>query len=397
MNTPTSLQQEKYAQWKALCDFLCKWFHLPDLESLQVMLACYVSHFYLKDRPVWLFLLGDSGGGKSTIAMRCLEHLGTHSVVDISPQAWISAHGDGNGILEHFKRVSGGNGIITMSDFSTILGKSYEDREMIMAQFRRIQDGEYAKWAGNKRVNLTWKGKITLIAACTPALEKNWGAYKKLGERFMTLRWHSGDSDSIMTTALTHIGKETAINSKMRKLVREFVDYESLETVWIDRTASLMESLIPLALFVAEMRVHVEKESHGKERIPIGDSGREIPTRIILSMANLARANATMFRREVVGKEDIHLAARLGLDTIPRWRLKYLQELMNLSKDEWVGKYQICRDIGQNRTSGVRELQDMQYLGLLKFKKQGTGIVKLTDKARKLLKPIWREIEEYQV
>lgn len=368
-----------------------------------MLLACYVSHFYLKDKPVWIMVIGNSSTGKSAIAFRSLEHLGTMAISDLSPSSLLSGFGEQMGILENLKRHSGGNGILTMSDFSPVLDSRPEDLAHITAQLRKVFDGEYSKWTGNKKEMLAWRGKVTMIAGATNEIERRWAVNRSLGERFLTLRWKCGDEAGIVDAALNHLGKEPLIDRQMKKLVQEFVDFDTVKGIKGGNNLKVMEALIPVSKFVAHLRVHVRKESHGKKRTIVGDSGTESPTRIIKSLAVLAKGNATLFRKNKVDEEDVRLAGRLALDSLPAGRISIIKELMNsdIETREWASLNGIVSCLNYPvripPTSAFRIIQDLEYLGFIECQTRGATrkkMIRLSGKAIEEMEPIWGAIED---
>jgi len=44
-------------------------------------------------------------------------------------------------------------------------------------------------------VTKIWRGRVTMIAAVTPVLDRYYAVFSVLGERFMQLRWHRPNSE----------------------------------------------------------------------------------------------------------------------------------------------------------------------------------------------------------
>lgn len=364
----------KQQHFEDLQYFLQDIFHEPDMEAIKILLSIYVSHFYIQEKPIWSFLLGPSGSGKSEIGIRSLEHLhGVTTVTELTPATFLSAYGENNGLLHRLSKENGGNGIIVFSDLTTLLNKQPNIRSEVIGILRRLYDGSYEKDVGNRKSQMKWQGKLTCIAACTPALEKYWSIHRSLGERFLTLHWRRGDSRAAMLKAINQIGLEHDNQVEFKKLVRRFVQQESPHG--IDRVITEAEKLFPIAKMVAWMRIEVDREQFSTKRSITGLSEMESPTRIVKSLTNLIRASASLFRRKQACKEDYALALRLGIDSINRNRLRVVREVM-----KYPDMAASADDVRQSlvhiiaRSSCRIVIEDLIYTQVLKQEKVGSDI-----------------------
>src|SRR5678816_1324805 len=183
-----SYERERFA---ALEGHLNRWYFQPDLQSLLITLSVGISHFVPGADPVWLFVMGPSGGGKSTINIRAASCLPkTHSVSDLTENSILSGYhvnvkkkAASIGLLVDI----GASGIVLMKDFTTILSKRDDERKKIIAALREIHDGQYNRVLGNVG-KIGWAGKATIIAATTQSLEGCWAVLRDMGARFIQVR-----------------------------------------------------------------------------------------------------------------------------------------------------------------------------------------------------------------
>lgn len=369
--------ETKSRQWKNLSNFLDKWFHKPDLEALLVLMSAYAAHFYLKEKPIWMFLLGASGTGKTEIGIKALQYLPqSYLVTDITTNAFLSGFQEDNGLLPMLTRKHGGNGVLLFSDLSPFLEKRQEARAEIVGQLRRIADGSFEKVVGNRKKGLSWNGKITTIAACTNELENYWSVYRSLGERFLTLRWRSSEKRDIALSTIKHLGYEEFIANKFRSLVREFVNLEDFSRVPTDTLIQNIRKMEPLATLIARMRVQVHREVTGNRRVITHAGDEEAPTRIIKALANLARGSATLFGRADCIDEDYKLAVRLGIDSLPLRRYPMVKAVMDL----WVITQLPIRSVDlqclvkMTKPNYIRVLEDLVHLELLYVQKDSSEL-----------------------
>lgn len=158
----------KQAQLLQLKEFLERYYFEPDIRALTVALSIYCAHTSLQDDPVWSFFVGPSGGQKTSVIIRGLSFLpNTHVVDSLGLGSFLSGYGSRNGILQRMT-----NGMILFPDFSTFLGLKPEVRTELQAQLRSMYEGRLVKVVGSKDKEIVWKGKVSIIAACTEAIER---------------------------------------------------------------------------------------------------------------------------------------------------------------------------------------------------------------------------------
>lgn len=316
--------EQALERFSALKDHLERWYYQPDLQSLLITLSVGVSHFVPNADPVWLFVMGPSGGGKSTINIRAASCLPkTHSVSDLTENSILSGyHVDAKkkaasiGLLVDI----GQSGIVLMKDFTTILSKRDDERKKIVAALREIHDGQYARVLGNVG-KIGWAGKATIIAATTQSLEKSWAVLRDMGERFIQVRTIRADGVGVADAAIKQIGHETAIANKTVKLAKAFVDFDTLAFnsngfYWNER----FDEIKYLAEYVAHCRAPTHHLNNREEAVKEGET--ESPSRLMKAFGQIAHAHALLFRR-AIGDEEIAAVRRVALDSIqtPRARL----------------------------------------------------------------------------
>lgn len=310
---PTTTDHE--SKWQALQEYVSEWFAEPDLEALRIALAIGRSHFYPQLDPVWLLIMGPSGCGKTTLFIRCLQGFeGAHLMGDITPKAFLSGKRGGSSFLTK----CGERALLLFKDFTTFLSMRQEDRNLVAGQLREIHDGEWSKLTGEIGEQ-RWKGKMTIIAASTPAIERYWGSLRELGERFVTVRVRVPPLDLIFQKMRQdRDGRE--ITRNLQEMTRAIAQVRTTGTpppipdcYWPQMDA--------LAKMIAQCRQTVHRAAHGKREI-FDITAMEAPTRITSALMTVARLSADM-RGTAVLREDMALAVRLAIDSIPstEWRI----------------------------------------------------------------------------
>jgi hypothetical protein len=309
-------------RWKALEEYINTWFYGTDFEALRCAIAAVRAHASTCN-PVWLFIIGPSGSGKTAVVINSCSALpSTHVESNLSTRAFLSGaiNGKQHSLLEQI-----GNGVLLFKDFTTLMSKREEDLKEIMSQLREIYDGEYSSKTGQR--SPSWTGKITVIAAVTPIIEKAWSVHAAMGERFLFLKWPLSDPLKIAQAARQQIGMEKEIARNMRILTKNFYQH-TYPTPKLEPEMGL--EVDRLASCVAILRSPVKREPKKQEIIEAYRT--EEPTRIAKSIDSIICNHAALFEREV-STYDFSLAKRIAYDNIPKNRLAIVKNIPDVGID----------------------------------------------------------------
>jgi hypothetical protein len=333
-------------------------FHQPDTQAIRVVMATIKSHYLDLGDPAWIFVVAPPGSGKTTTTIMGAAGLPQVQILGSwSPSTFLSGmHGAQQpGLLEKLGPtiesnkcfVTKGDGILISKDFTTVLAMQRDRRAEIMSQLREIHDGEYRKDFGTG-VTKIWTGRITIIAAVTPALDRAYSMSSTLGERFLQVRWHRP----------ARIAGERAIDQQTgeKRISREITD--AVKAVFGEATSKVPEiphsarqQIAAIADLVAVGRTHVYRSTFGKrdiEDVPEPEAN----TRVSKGLAAIARGDAALLGKEAVDDEVLRDVYRVALDCVVPVRREVL-----------LAKLQ-SREIPAGTTSS-RALEDLQELGLL--------------------------------
>lgn len=210
------------------------------------------------------------------------------------------------------------SGILAFKDFTTFMSKRPEEQAEIASQLREIYDGSFVKNTG-KGIEISWKGKITVVAAATPALERAWSTRRDLGERFLQVRISRKDGIQQSEFAQRQRGKEEFISSTTKRLAREFFQMSPSITNPPPRLSNAqMTRVASMAELVSHCRGSVPRH-------PITNAICDLPQiensgRMAKALASLVSNHAALFRRTVIEEEDMNIGKRVALNTIPATR-----------------------------------------------------------------------------
>jgi uncharacterized membrane protein len=302
--------------WDSYTKHLHTYFYNPDTEAVRIALTVAASHFHKNCDPIWLFVLGPSSGDKTSIVINSLQSLPeVHPKGELTSKTFLSGYtGTAHPSLLH----QIGSGIITFKDFTTFMSKRPEDQAEIASQLREIADGSFNKDTG-KGLPLKWQGKITVIAAATPALERAWATRRDLGERFLQVRINRKDGMQQAEFAQRQRGKEEFISGTMQQLAKAF--FQATPSI-TNPPPNLSNEQMSRVAAMSEIVTHCRGSV---PRHPITNAICDLPQiensgRLPKALASLISNHAALFRRTNVEEEDMEVGRRVALNTIPAMR-----------------------------------------------------------------------------
>ena len=245
-----------------------------------------------------------------------------------------------------------GDMIILIKDFTTVLSMRREKKGAFLSQFREMYDGEFKRAFGTGETKV-WRGRITVIAAVTPVLDRHYSIFSTLGERFLQVRSSRPDSPVAGEWAIRQQGNEMLIRRDLRGAVNTL--FEGANSSPPELPPEAIRRLAMCGELVAIARTHVYRESFGGRNIQYVPEP-EANTRIAKGLAGIARGIASLLGKESVGEAEMQDVARVGLDSIPDLRRRILIQGYLCDRPERVSAPQ---------TTLNRALEDLAELGLL--------------------------------
>lgn len=343
---------------QAFLDQLKTYVHLTDDGHIMFALAVAVSS-ELDGDPLWGMIVGPPSGGK-TEAIKCLDTIADEHVDDITGPALLSWMPGKNprpaGILTRIPS----RAFVTISDFSTVLATSDRGgRDTLFALLRRAYDGHVVREVGNSPRPLTWTGRLTLLAAVTPAIDNFSSHADALGPRWLYYRLPETDNahkkatvrkrrtiaglDDLQTEAKR---RATALVQAARRRVRD-----------VELDDDMYDQLEDAAMLTCLGRAAVPRNAYGKREID-GIPIVEEPARITGQVVALAKS---LLAIGVPRRQALVLAGRAALDTVPQARLACLYQLAN---GEPLTVSEIRRRTGLHRHVARRALEEMEVVEL---------------------------------
>lgn len=346
--------------WTAYIKHLNEYFYNPDTEAVEIVLSVIASHFHKECDPIWLFIVGPSGGDKSSICINTtLDIPNVHMQGIVTAKTFLSGYtGTANASLLH----KIGSGILAFKDFTTFLSQGKEEQAQIQSQLREIYDGSFVKETG-KGLPLKWKGKITVIAAVTPALEREWGTRRDLGERFIQVRIGRKDGISQSEYAQRQRGMEEYISKQMRLLATKFFQMAPFITNPPPKLSmGQMTRVAAMAELVAHCRGYVP--THPITGAITGLAEIENSGRMAKCIAGIISNHAALFRRANIDESDMEIGKRVALNSIPSNRALIID---SIPLDGFLTTSQLIAKIGLPPSTIAFQASQLEALSVLRI------------------------------
>lgn len=302
--------------WTMLNKHLDKWFATPDHEAVAVVLSVAATHLVPEENPVWLFIVGAPGTGKTEVCIKSLlKEPGIFSLGDLTPNTflsgWHTSELNKGGLLHEI-----GSATVVFKDFTTILSKRQDTLQEIAAQLREIHDGSFAKNTGSNTPK-AWHGKITAIAATTDIIDRAWTMLQECGDRFVMVRWPRPNDKLMAEKAIAQVGHEHEIENATGLLASEVL-HKRLVPAPAPLADPFKYGLPSLAELVVHLRIRTGRNSYGSREI-VTIAQPEGAGRISKAVSQIARSHASLWRRQIT-EDDVKIGKRVAMDSLPPLR-----------------------------------------------------------------------------
>jgi hypothetical protein len=160
-------------------------FYEEQRRLFDIFFAALIGNLKSEGRPIWLFLVGPPGCGKTLPMMTVQNSPFTYVVSAFRPAALISGWGmQGGQDVSLIPKLHGK--VLMVKDMSSLLSQNRETVAEILGLLRDAYDGSCSKAFGTG-VQRSYASRFGFIGATTPEIDANWAMNIRLGERF--LRW----------------------------------------------------------------------------------------------------------------------------------------------------------------------------------------------------------------
>jgi len=354
---------------------------LDDADALLAAMAAAVSVADTDGEPLWLLLVGPSSGSK-TETIRTQANLADKQLSDITLAGLFSARPGRppTGVLADLGNEC--NAYVTVSDLSSLLnrggsggGISGQQQSGVFEALRDIYDGAYTRTMD--RVSPSWRGRVTLLAAVTPAIDHMRAHADALGPRWVYFRLRQLDQEQrklvqYTVTSRTHVNENRAEVADLVAKVVEEARTRVTDTAVGDETIDLVQRCADLATYG---RATVPRDFRGEID---GAPHWEEPGRLTHQLLKLARSLTALN----VGDAAVHrIVRRAAVSCMPTTRALAAETLAALDDAEWLTTNALANRTGQNRKVMRKALEDWEAVGIceMQLKHAATTPVGIED------------------
>ncbi|HKZ41017.1 MAG TPA: hypothetical protein VJ044_08645, partial [Candidatus Hodarchaeales archaeon] len=259
------------------------------------------------------------------------------------------------------------NFVIAMKDFTTILSKSPETQEAIIAQMREIYDGHMVKYTGTGQI-LEWgpNGKATFLMASTEGIYGVQEKFSDMGTR--AINYVMVPQDRILTTkrALKNNNvlekNKEAIKEAFATFVMEMVD--KLPSELPSLPDALEDQIIEVADFASICRSIVKRDYRGEKSLALS---AEMPMRMAKQLLSIGQQMQYVNGGELNDKL-IDAIFKTGFDSIPKQRKIVLEVLAKYTRVNILG---VAERINYNPQRSKEWIEDLNMFGVCNRIKSG--------------------------
>lgn len=342
-----------------LLDAMRGYLHLETTDHVLFALAVAVGSRVETGEPLWGLVVGPASSGK-TEAVRMLDEVAQEHPDELTAPSLLSwSKGKEPRQVGILARV-GDPGFLTVADFSTVLATSDKGgRDQLFALLRRAYDGHVSRDLGNSPRALTWAGRLTLLAACTPVIDSYSSHSDALGPRWLFCRLKEQETATKRATGRKALraGELGEHRSHVRALAAGIVEAASARIADVELSHGGGEAIVDAAIVSCYGRAGVERNGYGRREIS-GMAVVEEPPRLTSQLALLGRSLLALGLSEC---EALDLCRRCALDSVPKARLGALQVLVERSQAT-IGE--VARLVGCHRHVARFALEELQAIGV---------------------------------
>jgi hypothetical protein len=344
-----------------------RWLEMKDLIPLRAVLAAVAAHRRGGD-PCDLMVVGGSGSTKTVLVdalstvpgvIGCSHITGEAALLSGTSKKERAADATG-GLL----RQVGSDGILALKDFTTILSMNRDARAQLLAAMREVHDGYWARNVGaDGGRRLEWKGRCSMVAASTTAIDTAHAVLASLGNRFFLVRTGRENPYAMARRSMRNAGGEALMRGELREVVAGLFVGEAADVP--ELTESELDRLAAMAQFVSQARSPVERDFNGQVAL-VGAT--DAPTRAARVFAQLLSGARSLGYSD---NEAWQIVVRVALDSVPGLRRRALGVLV--ASEDYIETAVVAKELAHPTRTVLRALEDLAGHGLLLKEWKGTG------------------------
>lgn len=367
--------------------------------GIKICLATILSIRLPGGDPLWLFLVGPPGYGKTAILS---------SMKEAKKQCYFQSSLRRHSLVSGFKGLEGNDPsllpkldqkCLVLKDYTEVLAKSGPDRDEIFSILRGAFDGYVERDFGNDIVR-RYKVMFSMLAGVTNIIKNH--SQASLGERFLrfSITTEGIDHDAQQETAMINALMGEDNRAVLLKQVKRFLNKK-----WDFSPARIKEivpqwfrdRIIPLARLLGYLRCQVTRVERGIGRdTPAFRPEPESGNRVGIQLQRLAIALTIIEDKPTIDEETYSIMKRVALDTVRHYTTDIVELLVRADRAS-LTKKQISQDTDVPYNSIHVFIEDLQ---MLKIIERGDNILVgksknpvHTYRVTKYINDLWRKAE----
>lgn len=345
-----------------------KYLLLADKNIIKFLTSVYVANKMTSLTPTWVFLVGASSGGKSTLLEPFSYIESSFFIDDLSGKTLFSGmrstHGQENSLIYKIPP----NGMVFITDFTLMLDKEETTAKEIMSQLRLIYDGKFKSFKGNSE-NQDWQGRFGLVAGVTTAVYEKQQQYAALGERMVYYFFDQPSRSEATERALNNIDKTQAIKEEIGKAFSEYM-IQYLHPSLYEVSMEVKKNLISLSDLATRARSSVSRKRYSRDNPITHINALEMPMRMAKQLLNVGQGLMNLNDDHKLNEADGKILYKIALDSIPMERRRVMEKLTLFMQSDVSG---IAAALGLPYDTVKLHLEDLSALGVLIQHKQATA------------------------
>ena len=314
------MEPKRYVTIKDVFEEFNKYLYLKSNDPIEVCLAVVLST-EIEGDPLWLFLVGSSGGGKTEFINAFKKFYKSYLVSSLTPQSLISGMGFKEGrdpsLIPKLNEKT-----LIVKDFTSIMSQRDSDKDAIFGALRDAYDGYCSKTFGTGERR--YESHFSVLSGVTQDVYLLAEHYQSLGERFIKFGISDNMShayhEEMIDSAITNIGKEKVLRTGTSEVTKDLLlrlvkNYHVKNKQLPSLPDRIKYKIVGLAKFGAKMRGTVHRDKRQSDLI-ISKPHEEFGTRLGKQIAKLAYSLALVNERTEVDEHDYLICKKVMLDTI---------------------------------------------------------------------------------
>lgn len=343
-----------------LKDYRSRYHMEPSMvDALAISFAVTFS-IKLPGDPLWLFLVGPPGCGKTMILQSLRLSPFTIFKSSVTPRSLVSGYRtEGGGDPSLIPHLTGK--VFVHKDWTETLTMPGGDQEELYGIFRGAFDGHVEKTFGNGLTRRYPDCHFAMLAGVTDVIHGNDRA--ALGERFLKFQmvegWHHDPTRNIQA-AIDGMAQQVEAESFLQKVAAAFTLRDPDPSDFPQPEPWLKERVSCIAQVCAYLRTSVPRVRDDILYRPVPEVG----TRLAKQLVKLGQSLAYVHNKSKIDKACWRLMLRVALDTCKGWNRDIFQALASAKRP--LTREEIVVAAGDiPRTTCTRRLDDMRIVGTI--------------------------------